>query len=135
MVGRPHPSGGVLDTPGIFNSLITSRTPANSPTPLLLNRLTPNRKSLTSAGDSVRVLETIACQGSFKVFPPFKFTPGDRLTSLPQLYRPNQLEFTLSTKSMRWLNWSLSMLEFLPAWKFWDRLAPGWFGCGRNCSI
>src|SRR5437868_6784006 len=104
MVGRPQPSGAKWETPGIFSSLITSRAPANSPTPLLLYRLTPNLKSFTNFGDRVRVFEIIACQGEFKVCPPFRYTPGLNVTSLAQLYRPNQFDLALSAKSTRWLN-------------------------------
>jgi hypothetical protein len=61
------------------------RTPASSPTPLLLKRLTPKRKSLTRVGEKMRVLESIACQGSLSDFPPLSRMPGEMLTSLPQL--------------------------------------------------
>src|SRR5215510_15160541 len=101
MVGRPQPSGASFATPGMLSSLSASRTKANSPTPLLLKRLIPNRKSFTRFGDSVRVLEISACQGSLTVLPPFRYKPGCRLNSLPQLNRPNQLDLALSTKSTR----------------------------------
>src|SRR5262247_237898 len=101
MVGSPQPSGASLATPGILSSLKASRTKANSPTPLLLNRLIPKRKSFTRFGDSVRVLEINACQGSFTVLPPFRYKPGCKPSSLAQLYRPNQFDLALSTKSTR----------------------------------
>jgi hypothetical protein len=60
ILGIPQASGGIEDMPGMPSSEVMSRTNADSRPNVLKNELKPNLNSLTTVGESVRVLPTIA---------------------------------------------------------------------------
>ena len=64
------------DMPGMASSEVTSRTLASSRPNVLKNELYPNRNSLTTVGESVRVLPTMTWWILLSSFVPFSARAG-----------------------------------------------------------
>src|SRR6266480_5884569 len=103
MLGRPQLTGGGSNRPSP-TSLWTSRLYCSSCERLLKNFVAPKRSSLTTLGESVRVLDTITCLTFVSTTWPLSFRFGSSTCSSVQLNRPNQNDFGPSTKSMRCVN-------------------------------
>src|SRR5215212_9494015 len=98
MLGRPQLTGGGLKRPSPTSSW-TLRLYCSSCEILLKNFVAPKRFSLTTLGDSVRVLDTMNCLTLVSTTWPLSLRLGSSTCSSVQLKRPNQNDFEPSTKS------------------------------------
>ena len=66
---------------------------------------------------------------------PLKGSCGNIVNSSVQPKRPNHCDFALSLKSIRWLNWLLSMTVFCGVWRLLDTVGVLRLGRGQNSFI
>src|SRR5882762_2845214 len=99
--GIPHAALVGAVNPGIFSSPTTFRTNASSVPRVLKKLLYPNRNSLMIAGVKIRVFDATTCFTCVTTLVPVCAAPPWISSSSLQLYRPNQFDLELSTKSIR----------------------------------